>query len=176
MARTTIQELFDSLSSALVLYARQWCHTPEDAVQEAFVDLAQCTPEPISPKAWLYTTTRRKAQNIARSETRHRYHLDQLSKLECGKRNNEYWMEGKTRNGIDASEVMAGLESLNSEQREMVIAKVWGELTFEELAELMNCSPASAYRRYVSALSELRCSILNTGPIHTSMSNTGARS
>jgi RNA polymerase sigma-70 factor (ECF subfamily) len=72
-----LQELFASLSNALVLYARQWCRTPEDAVQEAFIDLANCSSEPTYPKAWLYTTTRRKAQNIARAESRHRNHLEQ---------------------------------------------------------------------------------------------------
>ncbi|MCU0713024.1 MAG: hypothetical protein MUC43_13265 [Pirellula sp.] len=52
-----LQELFADLSNALVLYARGWCKNPEDAVQEAFIDLANCNPEPSSPKAWLYTTT-----------------------------------------------------------------------------------------------------------------------
>jgi RNA polymerase sigma-70 factor (ECF subfamily) len=60
MPSDNLQELFASLSNALVLYARQWCRTPEDAVQEAFIDLANCASEPTYPKAWLYTTTRRK--------------------------------------------------------------------------------------------------------------------
>jgi hypothetical protein len=42
----------------------------------------------------------------------------------------------------------------------MIIAKVWGELTFDELAVLMNCSPASAHRRYVLALTELKQRVL----------------
>jgi RNA polymerase sigma-70 factor (ECF subfamily) len=149
-----LQELFANLSNALVLYARQWCKTPEDAVQEAFIDLAKCSPEPTYPKAWLYTTTRRKAQNIARAESRHRNHLEQL--IQAG----EYWLEPNTQNGISASDVLEGLDSLLPDQREMIIAKVWGELTFDELAVLMNCSPASAHRRYVLALTELKQRVL----------------
>ena len=156
MPRENLQELFASLSNALVLYARQWCRTPEDAVQEAFIDLANCASEPTYPKAWLYTTTRRKAQNIARAESRHRNHLEQLIQESGVDRAGEYWLEPNTQNGISVSEVLDGLESLQPDQREMIIAKVWGELTFEELAVLMNCSPASAHRRYVLALTELK--------------------
>ncbi|MFN7841352.1 MAG: RNA polymerase sigma factor [Pirellula sp.] len=162
MHPVTLQELFADLSNALVLYARGWCKTPEDAVQEAFIDLARCTPEPTSPKAWLYTTTRRKAQNIARAEFRHRNHLEQMIQEGTTDRAGEYWLEPNTRSGIAASEVLEELDSLNPDQREMIIAKVWGELTFEELAELMNCSPASAYRRYVAALTELKQSVLDS--------------
>lgn len=169
-----LQELFASLSSALVLYARQWCKNPEDAVQEAFIDLASCSSEPTSPKGWLYATTRRKAQNIARAESRQRSHLEQWIQQDNENRTGEYWTEPSTRNGIAASEVLDGLDSLESEQREMIIAKVWGELTFEELAELMNCSSASAYRRYVSALAELKHSVLAASTPYNK-NNTGKR-
>jgi RNA polymerase sigma-70 factor (ECF subfamily) len=155
-----LQELFADLSNALVLYARGWCKNPEDAVQEAFIDLANCNPEPSSPKAWLYTTTRRKAQNIARAESRRRNHLEQMIQENAVERAGEYWSEPNTVSGVAASDVLEGLDSLNPDQREMIIAKVWGELTFEELAELMNCSPASAYRRYIAALTDLKHSVL----------------
>lgn len=173
MHRNHLQELFASLSNALVLYARQWCKNPEDAVQEAFIDLSHCNPEPESPKAWLYTTTRRKAQNIARTESRHRNHLEQMSQNNRGNQANQYWLEPNTRHGISASEVLEGLDSLHPDQREMIIAKVWGELTFEELAELMDCSPASAYRRYTTALSELKESVLGTTAPYTNQTKSG---
>lgn len=156
-----LQELFAELSNALVLYARGWCRNPEDAVQEAFIDLANCNPEPTSPKAWLYTTTRRKAQNLARAESRHRNHLEQMSQESTIERAAEYWMEPSTTTGIEASEVLEGLESIKPDQREMIIAKVWGGLTYDELAELMNCSSASAYRRYIAALAELKSVVLS---------------
>jgi RNA polymerase sigma-70 factor (ECF subfamily) len=156
----TLQELFANLGNALVLYARQWCKSPEDAVQEAFMDLARCSPEPNSPKAWLYTATRRKAQNIARAESRHRNHLEQMVQSKDGTRAMEHWLQPQTRNGIDASEVLAGLGALDGDQREMIVAKVWGELSFEELGELMNCSASSAYRRYTAALTELKSIVL----------------
>jgi RNA polymerase sigma-70 factor (ECF subfamily) len=82
--------------------------------------------------------------------------LEQLIQESGVDRAGEYWLEPNTQNGISVSEVLDGLESLQPDQREMIIAKVWGELTFEELAVLMNCSPASAHRRYVLALTELK--------------------
>jgi RNA polymerase sigma factor (sigma-70 family) len=160
MHSQALQELFANASKALVLYARQWCSTPEDAVQEAFIDLSNCTTDPISPKAWLYTTTRRKAQNITRSETRRRNQLERIFQGKESEQASEYWIEPNTANGIDAAEVLDGLNALAPEPREMIIARVWGELSFEELGQLMNCSASSAHRRYVSALSELRDSVL----------------
>lgn len=175
MDRTKFQELFAGLRGALVLYARQWCRNPEDAVQEAFIDLAACSREPTSPKAWLYTTTRRKAQNIARAESRHRNHLEQMVHQDDASSANQYWLELNTRNGIAASEVLDGLESLEPKQREMIVAKIWGELTFEELAELMNCSTASAYRRYSAALSDLKRSVLAGSDSKTKVINQGSK-
>lgn len=166
MNPSTLQQLFASLSHALVLYARQWCRAPEDAVQEAFIDLAHCLPEPKSPKAWLYTTTRRKAQNIARAETRHRNQIEQMMHMKGSRDADEYWLEPLTRHGIPASDVLAGLDSLEADQREMILAKVWGELTFEELGELMDCSSSSAYRRYCAALATLKCSLLELDARH----------
>jgi DNA-directed RNA polymerase specialized sigma24 family protein len=57
----------------------------------------------------------------------------------------------------------------------MIIAKVWGDLTFEELAELMNCSPASAYRRYVCALAELKQLVLAASTPYVNKTNKGIR-
>jgi RNA polymerase sigma-70 factor (ECF subfamily) len=175
MHPVTLQELFADLCNALVLYARGWCKTPEDAVQEAYIDLARCSPEPTSPKAWLYTTTRRKAQNIARAEFRHRNHLEQMIQESTSDRASEYWLESNTSKGVAASEVLDGLDSLKPDQREMIIAKVWGELTFEELAELMNCSPASAYRRYVAALADLKHSVLSGSESKNNVAKLGTR-
>lgn len=175
MHSATLQELFSNLSHALVLYARGWCKTPEDAVQEAFIDLAHCSPEPASPKAWLYTTTRRKAQNIARAESRHRNHLEQVMQQDFTSHAEQYWLEPNTRNGIEASDVLEGLDALTPDQRELIVAKVWGELTFEELAELMNCSPASAYRKYTAALSELKRTVLEGSDSKSTVINSGTR-
>jgi hypothetical protein len=41
-----LARLFDRHAPALALYARQWCGTPEDVVQDAFVKLARLRTRP----------------------------------------------------------------------------------------------------------------------------------
>ncbi len=38
----------------------------------------------------------------------------------------------------------------------MIVAHLWGGLTFEQIAELAGCSPSTAHRRYVAGLANLR--------------------
>jgi len=150
-----LRELFDELSAALVLFARQWCDDPDDAVQEAFVDLAACQPEPESPPAWLYTTTRRKAQNIARAAARRRQHHRRAVQGKSTAPSS--WFEGATGDfPLSPQQVSEGLELLPAQQRELVVARVWGGLTFEQLADVSGCSVSSVYRRYAAALRNLK--------------------
>ncbi len=161
MRTDELQQLFDALSAPLVLYARQWCAAPDDAVQEAFIDLANSPVAPDRPKAWLYTTTRRKAQNIARAELRRRRHHAQASVGQpqivqsATVETQSAWFR-PTHESLLAEEVARGLESLNGEQREILVARIWGELSFEELATLLGCSLSSAHRRYSNALGALK--------------------
>lgn len=186
MRTDELQQLFDALSAPLVLYARQWCAAPDDAVQEAFIDLANNPVAPDCPKAWLYTTTRRKAQNIARAELRRRRHHEQASveqpqivQSAAGEPQSAWFRP--THGSLLAEEVARGLESLSGEQREILVARIWGELSFEELAALLGCSLSSAHRRYTSALEALKsilthaCDESSHDVTCTSKSNGGPR-
>ena len=51
-------QLVDRHAAALELFARQWCDTPEDVVQEAFVKLAPQRTLPENPAAWLFRVVR----------------------------------------------------------------------------------------------------------------------
>ncbi|RLS73470.1 MAG: hypothetical protein DWI26_06935 [Planctomycetota bacterium] len=73
------------------------------------------------------------------------------------------WLEPKTRNQIAASEVLEGLDSLKPDQREMVIAKVWGELTFEELAEKIPQHPILTHSQ--STKGSVSCSRCSWNPM-----------
>lgn len=156
MNHATLQELFDALSSPLALYARQWCSSPDDAVQEAFFDLSNCGEMPQCPNAWLYTTTRRKAQNIARAEARRARHQQQFAEQRLSKNSTDHWFQKSAHATLAPEDVVQALEQLPPEQREILVARVWGELNFGELAVLMNCSASSAHRRYLAALERLK--------------------
>ena len=65
-------ELLDRHGAALVLFARQFCASPEDVVQESFVQLARQGTAPDQPVAWLYRVVRNGAISAARGEQRRR--------------------------------------------------------------------------------------------------------
>jgi RNA polymerase sigma factor (sigma-70 family) len=170
MPPVQLQQLFNELSAALVLYARQWCTLPDDAVQEAFIDLAKSTSDPDCPKSWLFTTTRRKAQNIARSERRRQTHQNAAAQWFTAHEEPKSWFRSTGSAPLVAEDVVRGLQSLESDQRELLVARIWGELNFEQLAELLECSVSSAHRRYSAALQNLKAALTSAldSPSHPS--------
>jgi RNA polymerase sigma-70 factor (ECF subfamily) len=140
--------LFDEHAPALVLYARSWCNTPEDVVQDAFVRLARqrVMPDPIVP--WLYRVVRNVAISMGRSERRRR-------QRETRSATEEAWF-ASTDDRIDADHATRLLADLDVETREVIVARVWGGLTFEEIARLQGCSVTTAHRRYQAGLTRLQ--------------------
>ncbi len=161
-----IQELYRDHAAALVLYARQWCSAPDDALQEAMLALAQCEPIPDDPVAWLYTATKRRAINIARGELRRQHH-----QTHAAEEHSQWFVaadRGNEKNQVEilTDAVVSGLEVLAEDERELVVARVWGNLSFEQLGQLLGCSASSAHRRYQAGLSKLRLAVesgLNEG-------------
>ena len=150
----SLQELIDAHGAALTLYARQWCRAPEDAVQEALVDLLRTDSRPKDPVAWLYTTTRRRAMNVARAENRRAKHHRQASQ------ETKAWFVPNKDELDDLVNVESALAGLPPLEREIVVARIWGRLSFTQIAELVEQSSSSVHRRYKRTLAELRA-ILN---------------
>jgi RNA polymerase sigma-70 factor (ECF subfamily) len=144
-----LQQLIDTHGAALALYARQWCHVPEDAVQEALIELLRQEPMPDSPIAWLFKTVRRRAMNLARGERRRAEHQRRASEQRAT------WFADAADAEFDSEEIEEMLEQLPSLEREIVVARIWGELPFEQIAELVTISSSAAHRRYHKALSLL---------------------
>jgi RNA polymerase sigma-70 factor (ECF subfamily) len=48
------------------------------------------------------------------------------------------------------------LAALDPELREVVVARTWGGLGFEQIAALVGCSTSTAHRRYLAGLAVLR--------------------
>ena len=150
MEARQITKLANQYGASLVLYARQWTRDPDDAVQEAFVDLMKSTDSPVDPAAWLFTTVKRKAMNHARRESRQRKHAQSLAAQR------DSWFEPNCQcTTIDAEEVCDQLQRLPDMEREIVVARIWGELSYEQIAGLVGQSRSSVHRRYQSALQRL---------------------
>lgn len=142
--------LIDRHAAALELYASQWCACPEDAVQEALIELAGCDQRPENPVAWLYRAVRCRAINAGRAQRRREHHearaaLDRPAVLVPP--------AGET---LDAKQVAAAVDSLPDKEREVVVARLWGQLSFREIGEVTATSESTAHRRYRSALVRLR--------------------
>jgi RNA polymerase sigma-70 factor (ECF subfamily) len=145
-----IEELVHTRLPDLVLFAKQWKNNPaEDIVQEAFLQLMRQRVFPDNPAAWLYTTVRNISNNEVRSQNRR-------------KRREFAVQESKGLFDVPESErneeieqLICDLESLDLEYREVIVAKIWGGLTFEEIATMTGSSRSSVHRRYQEGLRRL---------------------
>jgi RNA polymerase sigma factor (sigma-70 family) len=146
--------LVDRYAAALELYARQWCNVPEDVVQEAFLKLVAQRPLPEHSAAWLFRVVRNGALNEAVAAKRRRRHEAEAA----GEAGN--WFQTDAENSgsgsLDAEAASSALRSLPLEQRETIVAHLWGGLTFEQIGELSECSASTAHRHYVAGLSAIR--------------------
>ena len=57
---------------------------------------------------------------------------------------------------MDARAAAEALGELPLEQREVLVARLWGGLNFNEIGELVGCSSSAAHRRYAAGLAALR--------------------
>jgi RNA polymerase sigma factor (sigma-70 family) len=149
----TFGRLFDEHAGALVLFARQWCDAPDDIVQDAFVALARQTVVPERLVPWLYRVVRNGATAAARQTQRRRRREQQAAGVEavpC-----DSWF-ASTDDQIDAEHATELLADLDGETREVIVARVWGGLTFDEIARLQGCSLSTTYRRYQAGLTRLQ--------------------
>lgn len=147
MTPRVLATLVAERSAALVLFARQWCGCPEDVVQEAFCRLARA--EPNDPAAWLYRVVRRLAIDAGRSQRR------RADREKHAARPVQWFAESEI-DGLDAAAATAALEALPAEWREVIVARLWGGLTLEQVAEAAGCSVSSAHRRYEAGIQALR--------------------
>ena len=146
--------LIDRHSAALRLFARQWCETPEDVVQEAFAKLATGRTAPADPSSWLFRVVRNGAINAGIASRRRRKHE---ARAASGSR----WFEeenpaSSTGSGLDPEAAEAALVSLPIAEREVIVAHLWGGLTFAQVGEMVGTSASSAHRTYQAGLSALR--------------------
>jgi RNA polymerase sigma factor (sigma-70 family) len=143
-------QLLDQHGGPLVLYARQWCETAEDVVQDALLRLVQETRPPDNVVGWLYRVVRNGAISAARSATRRWRH--EATAAAAG----QPWFDPSPGDRLDAAAATAALAQLPLEQREVIVARLWGGLRFEEIAELTGGSKSTVHRHYEAGLAALR--------------------
>ena len=123
----------------------------EDAVQEAFVSLACQTQLPADPLAWLVRVTRTRLLPGPRG--RRRRDAREVSHpstpwFDCNRLS--------VHRRLDADEVTRALQDIDSPDREIIVMHLWGEMTFESIADVIGGSKASAHRSYQRGLQQLK--------------------
>jgi RNA polymerase sigma-70 factor (ECF subfamily) len=143
-----LAKLIEIQAVTLRLWIRRRCASPEDAVQEAFCRLACQEPPPENPAAWLYRVCRNLAekQRLSDERRRAREQLRALPETPASKR----------ADPLEIAETLAAVDELDDELREVLVARIWGQLTLEEVGRLCGVSTATAFRRYEAALKALR--------------------
>jgi RNA polymerase sigma-70 factor (ECF subfamily) len=144
-----LARLLDQHAAALALFAAQWSDAADDCVQEALIRLAGQMTWPDNAVAWLYRVVRNQAINHARSGDRRRRHEALAARL-------RQEASDENESPVDASALAAALDGLEAGQREVLVAKVWGKLTLEQIAEVVGSSKSAVHRRYEAALAALR--------------------
>ena len=114
------------------------------------IELAKQTKMPTEPVAWLYRAVKFRAMNLHRSERR-RQQREQIA----ADQREPFFVQDPT-NDIDASAVESALDRLADCNREIVVARIWGELSFEQIADLTNLSSSSVHRHYRASLKEMK--------------------
>jgi RNA polymerase sigma-70 factor (ECF subfamily) len=149
---------YRQLAPKLLLFARQWLASPadaEDVVQAAFVKFWQRQPA-AQPEHYplLYAAVRSCALDFRRSgERRHRREANPDAEV---LREDAAFFDHAVEQREEAALVELALRELPPEQREVVVLRVWGGLTFAEIATALDESINTISSRYRYALAALR--------------------
>ncbi len=138
----------------LVLYAKQFdAELAEDLVHEAFLKLAEKLREGISPHnpgSWLYSTVRNLAIDQHRCRKRFQKHTETFAKQR------ETWFTSDPAAELDGSFLTRQLQTLPLEQREVIVAHLWGDQSFREIAEWTGRSFSTVRRQFHEGIATLR--------------------
>jgi RNA polymerase sigma-70 factor (ECF subfamily) len=122
----------------------------EDIVQQVFLKLLKGTVAvPIPERPYLLRAVRNTALNHRRDRMR-----------EVALENGGHWLEAPPGRGLEAMAIEAAMRELPTEQREVVVLRVWAGMTYEEIGEVMGCSLNTAASRFRYAKERLRATMV----------------
>jgi RNA polymerase sigma-70 factor (ECF subfamily) len=144
---------FSEFGPGLLLFARQWVRSTadaEDIVQEAFVKFWRRNHK-IDNRALLYATVRSIALDLIRRDSRRaRREAEAFSDTEQSIQP-QFDFDDESQRALAAA-----IDRLPHEQREVLVMKIWSELTFAEIATALGISNNTAASRYRYGLSALK--------------------
>lgn len=155
------RQCYRELAPKLLLFARQWVPdqaSAEDVVQQAFVRFwKKHAGADRSHFPLLYAAVRTIALDTLRSEERRacrENHPDAPLPRE------DMPSFELATDDLDRAELAVaiehGLRALTTDQRETVVLRIWGDLTFQEIADTVGAPLNTVAARYRAALQKLR--------------------
>jgi RNA polymerase sigma-70 factor (ECF subfamily) len=144
----------DRHGAALVLLARQWVSShadAEDVVQEAFIRFWRCRRRVAEPVAYLYASVKHCALDWQRGRDRRARREEAAARPE-----GETCFAGPPEQAERRAAIDAALRSLPENQREVLVMKIWGGLSFPQIAAALRIPANTAASRYRYALARLR--------------------
>lgn len=142
---------------ALVLYAHQWvrCHADaEDVFHDAFVRFWPRRGRARDPLAYLYRCVRNAAMDWSRSPHRRETAIDATDTAMLAAKTNA---NDEQRERLESA--MAGLPD---EQREVLVMKHYGGLTFESIAAALDIPLRTAQSRHRYAIKRMQTLLAET--------------
>jgi RNA polymerase sigma-70 factor (ECF subfamily) len=131
-------------------------HLAEDVVQDVFQRLCRQPREPRDLQTYVYACVRNRALDV-RQEARSR----ETASLDHAAHDSIYLFDGRAPWSALLSEERArqveqAMVQLSEEEREVVVLHVYGELTFESVATVLEEPLGTVASRYRRALAKLR--------------------
>jgi len=149
------EKFYEAKAAGLILYGRALGLThgeAEDVLQETFLALVRLPELPREPENYCLRSFRNRALNHKRSLWRRL--TRELEVLADG----HHWFEkspDETEQSLQTDAVRC-LEELPVEQREVIVLKIWNQLTFGEIGGLLEISPNTAAGRYRYGLQKIK--------------------
>ena len=155
-AASDLEGLYDAHAQALFGFLLNLTRNEEDTrdlLQEVFLKLGR-QPALIAgmrePRAYLLRLTHNAAIDLFRRRTSREKHLEQAGDVEI------FAPADDPDEAAFRKAIAAAMEELPAEQRAVVHLKLWEDLTFDQIAEVLDISINTGASRYRYALDKLR--------------------
>jgi RNA polymerase sigma-70 factor (ECF subfamily) len=149
--RNEVRELYELHGRALLAYACAFLHDPseaEDVLHQVFLQLLRDGRTEIESPGYLFRAVRNRVLNHLRGRSRE-------VTLDDAPDGSAQWLESRSNSTETALALQSALRTLPEEQREVIVLRVWGQLTFEEAAAVVGVSPNTVASRYRYGLAKL---------------------
>jgi RNA polymerase sigma-70 factor (ECF subfamily) len=144
----------DEHGAAMILLARQWAPSQadaEDIVQEAFIRFWRSRDRVADPAAYIYVCVKHCALDWRRGRVRRQRREETNARPES-----ESLLAAPGEQEERRAAIESALRSLPGSQAEVLVMKIWGGLSFPQIAAALEISVNTAGSRYRYALARLR--------------------